>query len=199
MLFRSGKFYTLGIDKLPGGRGHGEPLRLMIDMAAEDEVVTLQVYTPGNAPCKLLLASTGGRGFLIAEDAVIAQTRNGKQVLNLAEKEKALLCLPVAGDSVAVVGQNRKLLIFKADEIHEYYLKLEETLQDVIEEESNELKQQLLQVEDQKAKEYELKDEEDQINKLCYHQEAQKYVCQDCGTEYKSKYSLIKHFKNKKM
>lgn len=115
----SGKFYTLGIDKLPGGRGHGEPLRLMIDMAAEDEVVTLQVYTPGNAPRKLLLASTGGRGFLIAEDAVIAQTRNGKQVLNLAEKEKALLCLPVTGDSVAVVGQNRKLLIFKADEIPE--------------------------------------------------------------------------------
>ncbi|MEB3702328.1 DNA topoisomerase IV subunit A [Candidatus Bealeia paramacronuclearis] len=115
----SGRFYTIGIDKLPGGRGHGEPLRLMIDMASDDEVVSLFIYSPGTQPRKLLLASTEGRGFITAEDSVIAQTRSGKQILNVADKEKALLCLPVTGNALAVVGQNRKLLIFKTEEIPE--------------------------------------------------------------------------------
>ncbi len=114
----NGRFYTLAIDKLPGGRGQGEPLRLMIDLGNEQDIVALLVNKGGR---KFLVASNAGRGFVVPEDEVVAQTRNGRQVLNLADKEKAAVCreIPEEADSVAVVGENRKLLIFPLSEVPE--------------------------------------------------------------------------------
>ncbi len=113
----NGRFYTLGCDKLPGGRGHGEPLRLMIDLTNGHDLVNLFVHRPGS---RLLVASDTGRGFLVEEEDVVAQTRAGKQVLNLgAGEEEAAACvrLQEGDDSVAVLGQNRKLLIFPLGEL----------------------------------------------------------------------------------
>ncbi len=112
----NGRFYTVGCDKLPGGRGHGEPLRLMIDLEGGFDVVTMFIHQPGR---RLLVASDAGRGFLVDEDDVVAQTRNGRQVLNLDSGEEAASCavLEPIHDSVAVIGENRKLLIFGLDEL----------------------------------------------------------------------------------
>ena len=112
----NGRFYTIGVDKLPGGRGFGEPLRLMIDLPNDQDVVTLMVHQPGR---KLLVASADGRGFVVPEDEIIAQTKNGRQVMNLGSGVEAAVCVPVEGDSVAVVGENRKLLLFALDEVPE--------------------------------------------------------------------------------
>ena len=112
----NGRFYTLGADRLPGGRGYGEPLRLMFDLPNDQDVVSLFVYQPEQ---KLLVASADGRGFVVNADDVVAQTKNGKQVLNLASGVEAAVCAPVTGDSVAVVGENRKLLVFPLEELPE--------------------------------------------------------------------------------
>jgi topoisomerase-4 subunit A len=109
-----GRFYTLGVDKLPGARGHGEPVRLMIDLPNDREIVALFVHQPGR---KLVVAARDGRGFVVAEDDVVAQTRTGKQVLNLAEGTAAVACAVVDGDHVAAVGENRKLIIFPLAEL----------------------------------------------------------------------------------
>ncbi len=112
----NGRFYTIGGDKLPRGRGHGEPLRLMVDLPNDAEVAAVLTYRPGG---RLLVASSGGRGFLVKADEVVAQTRAGKQILNLGDDEQAAFCLPAEGDAVAIVGKNRKLLVFKLEEIPE--------------------------------------------------------------------------------
>jgi topoisomerase IV subunit A len=112
----NGRFYTLGVDKLPGGRGHGEPIRLMIDLGNDQDLVAMFVHKPGR---KLLVASADGRGFIVPEDEVVAQTRAGKQVLNLAEGVEATAVTPVEGDTVAVIGENRKLLLFPLAELPE--------------------------------------------------------------------------------
>lgn len=104
-----GRFYTIGADKLPSGRGHGEPIRLMIDLANDEDIVCILTHKPGE---KLLVASSEGRGFVVPSDDVLAQTRSGKQVLVLDGKAKARVCTPARGDTVAVVGSNRQLLIF---------------------------------------------------------------------------------------
>ncbi|MBI5163239.1 MAG: DNA topoisomerase IV subunit A [Magnetospirillum sp.] len=109
-----GRFYTLGGDKLPSGRGFGEPIRLMVDMANDADIAAVMVHRPGR---KLLLASDAGRGFVVEETEVLAQTRAGKMVLNLEKGEKATFCLPLEGDAVAIIGDNRKLLVFMAEEI----------------------------------------------------------------------------------
>jgi topoisomerase-4 subunit A len=118
LLFASnGRFYTLGGDKLPRGRGHGEPLRLMIDLPNDAEIVVLSIYRPN---IRLLVASSGGKGFLVKSEEVLAQTRAGKQILNLGDGETAAYCLAIGTqDAVAVIGRNRKLLLFKLDEIPE--------------------------------------------------------------------------------
>ncbi len=118
LLSSSGKFFTLDANKLPGGRGHGEPLRLMADMEASDEVIALFVHEPGR---KLLLASSEGNGFVVMEDECVANTRKGKQVLNVKLPVEAQVCRALApGDShVACVGENRKLLIFSIEELPE--------------------------------------------------------------------------------
>ena len=112
----NGRFYTLSAASLPGGRGMGEPLRLMVDLPNEAGIVDLFIHRSGR---KLLVASTAGDGFVVAEDEVLAQTRTGRQVLNLRAPARALLCKPVTGDHVACVGENRKVLVFALDELPE--------------------------------------------------------------------------------
>jgi topoisomerase-4 subunit A len=112
----NGRFYTLPVEKLPGGRGHGEPLRLMIDLPNEHDVVALFAWRPER---KLLVGSSDGRGFLVASDEVLAQTRAGKQVLNPAEGARGVICVAVEGDAVALLGENRKMLVVKLEEIPE--------------------------------------------------------------------------------
>lgn len=114
----NGRIYTLGADKLPGGRGFGEPVRLMIDLPNDHDVVSLLVHKPGG---RLLLASSDGRGFIAKEDDLIAQTKNGKQVLNVSGEVETQVCrrIPETVDSVAVVGDNHKLLVFGLDELPE--------------------------------------------------------------------------------
>ena len=115
LIFASdGRFFTLGGDKIPRGRGHGEPLRLMVDLANDAEVVSMFVHRPGR---KLLLASLSGRGFLAEEAELLAQTKAGRMVMSVDAPDKAAFCLPMVGDAVAIMGDNRKLLVFKADEI----------------------------------------------------------------------------------
>jgi len=112
----NGRFYTIGCDKLPRGRGHGEPVRLMIDLGNDQDIVALFVHKPDR---KLLVASSDGRGFVVDENSVIAQTRNGKQVLNVSGDVEAAFCIDVEGDSVAVIGDNRKLNCFALEELAE--------------------------------------------------------------------------------
>ncbi|AKS44809.1 DNA topoisomerase IV subunit A [Octadecabacter temperatus] len=116
VLGSNGRFYTVGASTLPGGRGMGEPLRLMVDLPNEAEIVALFIHKPGN---KLLLASSAGDGFVVPEDDVIAQTRAGKQVLNVKGDVRAKVCSDVLGDHVACVGENRKVLLFPLDELPE--------------------------------------------------------------------------------
>ncbi|MEL7282389.1 MAG: DNA topoisomerase IV subunit A [Pseudomonadota bacterium] len=117
LLFGSnGRFYTLAASNLPGGRGMGEPVRLMVDLPNEAEIVALFIHRPGG---KLLVASSAGDGFVIAEDDAIAQTRSGRQVLNVKDTIRAVVCKPVEGDHVACVGENRKVLIFPLSELPE--------------------------------------------------------------------------------
>ncbi|MBD9371761.1 DNA topoisomerase IV subunit A [Rhizobium sp. ARZ01] len=104
-----GKVYTLGADKLPGGRGHGEPLRIMVDMENDQDVLTAFVHDSGR---KVVVASQAGNGFVIAETEMVANTRKGKQIMNVAMPDETKLVVPVRGDHVAVVGENRKMLIF---------------------------------------------------------------------------------------
>ncbi|HUW74136.1 MAG TPA: DNA topoisomerase IV subunit A [Methyloceanibacter sp.] len=112
----NGRFYSLVADKLPGGRGHGEPFRLMVDIEDAGDSVELFVYEPDR---KLLVASESGHGFIVAEDEVVAMTRKGKQILNVKGDDEAAVCVPVEGDSVAVIGNNRKLLLFPLKELPE--------------------------------------------------------------------------------
>ena len=112
----NGRFYTVGVDKLPGGRGFGEPLSLMIDLGNDHDIVELTTHDPDR---RLIVASSDGRGFIVNEKDITAQTRGGKQVLNVAAGAEAAACTPAVGDSVAVVGTNRKLLIFPIGELPE--------------------------------------------------------------------------------
>jgi len=109
VLFRSGRFYTIGVDRLPGGRGNGEPLRLMIDLPNEHDIVALFPHRPG---MQLLVAASDGRGFVVDGEEAVAQTRAGKQVLTPAEGSLARICIPLeGGDAVALVGDNRRMLV----------------------------------------------------------------------------------------
>ncbi|NNK16989.1 MAG: DNA topoisomerase IV subunit A [Sulfitobacter sp.] len=112
----NGRFYTVSASNLPGGRGMGEPLRLMVDLPNEAQIVALFIHQPDR---KLLVASSAGDGFIVPENDVVAQTRSGKQVLNVRGDTQALVCKPVDGDTVATVGENRKVLIFPIEELPE--------------------------------------------------------------------------------
>ncbi|MEM7069642.1 MAG: DNA topoisomerase IV subunit A [Pseudomonadota bacterium] len=117
LLFNTGgKFFTLGGDKLPGGRGHGEPVRVMLDMENDTDIVAAFKH---DAERKLIVASKAGNGFLVKEADVIANTRKGKQVLNVKMPDEAEICTPAIGDHLAVVGENRKLLLFPLEQLPE--------------------------------------------------------------------------------
>ncbi|MEH6835147.1 MULTISPECIES: DNA topoisomerase IV subunit A [Falsihalocynthiibacter] len=116
LLGANGRFFTMGASTLPGGRGMGEPVRLMVDLANESEIVDLFIHVPNR---KLLIASSAGDGFVAPENEVIAQTRSGKQVLNVRGDVTAIVCLPINGDHVATVGDNHKMLVFAVDELPE--------------------------------------------------------------------------------
>ncbi|MER8521904.1 DNA topoisomerase IV subunit A [Mesorhizobium sp. M0644] len=111
-----GKFYTIGADRLPGGRGHGEPIRIIVDMDNDQDIVTAFVHDPKR---KLLLVSHDGNGFIVPEEEVVANTRKGKQVMNVKAPDEAQRCISVAGDHLAIVGENRKMLVFPLAEIPE--------------------------------------------------------------------------------
>jgi len=111
-----GKFYTIGADRLPGGRGHGEPIRIIVDMENDQDIVTAFVHDPKR---KLLLVSYDANGFIVPEEEVVANTRKGKQVMNVKAPDEAKRCLPLSGDHLAIVGENRKMLVFALSEIPE--------------------------------------------------------------------------------
>jgi topoisomerase-4 subunit A len=112
----NGKAYTLKADAIPRGRGDGQPVRLMLDLTNEDDVVTLFVHEEGK---RFLIASTDGKGFVVKGEDLLAEKRTGKQVLVVDGGAEAVVCAPVAGDSVAVLGENRKLLVFPLDQVPE--------------------------------------------------------------------------------
>jgi topoisomerase-4 subunit A len=117
MIFATdGRFFTLDCAKLPGGRGMGEAIRTFIDLPPEADLVTMFVHRDGR---KLLLAATSGHGFITNEDEAVAMTRSGKKVMNVAPPAEAVACAFVDGDQVAVIGENRKLLIFPIGEVPE--------------------------------------------------------------------------------
>ncbi len=116
LLATNGRFYSLDVAKLPGGRGHGEPIRMFIDMEQDAAVVSAFVNTGGR---KFLIASHEGQGFVVNEDDCVGTTRKGKQVLNVEMPNEARALATVAGDTVAVIGENRKLLIFPLDQVPE--------------------------------------------------------------------------------
>jgi topoisomerase-4 subunit A len=116
VLASNGKVFTLEASKLPGGRGFGDPIRLMIELEEAAEIVTAFPYRPGT---KLLMATSEGRGFVVPADDVVANTRKGRQVLNVDDKTTAVLAAPADGDHVAIIGQNRKLLCFPISEVAE--------------------------------------------------------------------------------
>ena len=112
----NGRFFTLLAANLPGGRGMGEPLRLMIDLPNEAEIIDLFIHDP---KIKRLVASTAGDGFVVDETEIVAQTRSGRQVLNVKEDIKALTSQPIKGSYVACIGENRKMLVFDINELPE--------------------------------------------------------------------------------
>jgi topoisomerase-4 subunit A len=112
----NGKFYTLDASKLPGGRGFGDPIRLMADLDEGTDVVTAFPFKPGS---KLLLVASDGRGFIAAADDMVANTRKGRNALGVEAKERALVAAEVTGDHVAIVGVNRKLLVFPVSQLPE--------------------------------------------------------------------------------
>ncbi len=114
----NGRCYTLGCDKLPSGRGFGEPVRIMVDIPNDSGITTMKIHEAGR---KMLVASSDGRGFIVSSDDVLAQTKTGKQVLNVKGKVEAAICRYVddGDDYVAVIGKNRKMLVFPLDELPE--------------------------------------------------------------------------------
>ncbi len=117
MIFTTGgKFFMIGADKLPGGRGHGEPIRIIVDLENDQDIVTAFIHDPTR---KLLVVSHEGNGFVVPEAETAANTRKGKQVMNIKAPDEAKFCLPLKGDHVAIVGENRKLLVFALNEVPE--------------------------------------------------------------------------------
>jgi topoisomerase-4 subunit A len=116
LLATNGKFYSLDVAKLPGGRGHGEPIRMFIDMDQDAAIVSLFVNKGGR---KFLVANSDGQGFLVTEDDCVSNTRKGKQVMNVEMPNEARAIATVAGDMVAVIGTNHKMVIFGIDQVPE--------------------------------------------------------------------------------
>ena len=116
ILATNGRFYTIEAGKLPGGRGHGEPVRLFIDIEQESDLVSVFPFVGGR---KFLVASREGRGFIVPEDECIANTRKGKQILNVAMPDEACAVSVADGELVAAIGENRKMLVFPLEQVPE--------------------------------------------------------------------------------
>ncbi len=116
LMASGGRAFTLGADKLPGGRGHGEPIRLQLEVPESENIVAM--FIPQDK-ARRILASSKGYGFIVQDSELVSSTRKGKIVLNVGPKETMAVCLKVAGDLTASIGKNRKLLIFKTDELPE--------------------------------------------------------------------------------
>jgi topoisomerase-4 subunit A len=116
VLTTDGKIFTLEASKLPGGRGQGEPIRLMADLGEGEDIVSVFPYVPAQ---KMLLAAKDARGFILSQDDMVAGTRKGKQILNCDAPAKAFIIVPASGDHVATIGENRKLLVFPLAQIPE--------------------------------------------------------------------------------
>ena len=114
LLDTTGKFFNINAHEIPSGRGFGQPVRLMAELGVNDNIAAMFVFEKG---AKYIIASDLGYGFIIDEGHIITQTRNGRKIFNLAEKETAAFCKKIVGDMVAVVGENRKLLVFPLEEI----------------------------------------------------------------------------------
>jgi len=115
ILFGSnGKFYTIGADKLPGGRGNGEPIRLMIDLENDHMPIGLFLHNPER---ELLIASSDGYGFRVKEEDIIASTKGGRKTLNVKGDAEAVRCIEITGEKIAAIGENRKILVFNVDEL----------------------------------------------------------------------------------
>jgi topoisomerase-4 subunit A len=112
----NGKFYTIGADKLPGGRGNGDPIRLLIDLENDHEPVGMFVHNPDR---NLLVASSEGYGFKVKESDVVASTKGGRKTLNVSGNSEAIRCVEIVGEKIATIGENRKILIFNIDELPE--------------------------------------------------------------------------------
>ena len=112
----NGRFYTIDAAKLPGGRGHGEPVRLFAEMEQDADIVTVFRYQGGR---KLIVASKQGTGFIVPEDECLGNTRKGKQVLNVKAPDVARALSPVEGEFVATIGENRKMVVFSRDQVPE--------------------------------------------------------------------------------
>jgi len=112
----NGKFYTIGADKLPGGRGNGDPIRLLIDLENDHEPVGMFVHNPDR---NLLIASSEGYGFKVKESDVVASTKGGRKTLNVKGNSEAIRCVEIVGEKIATIGENRKILIFNIDELPE--------------------------------------------------------------------------------
>lgn len=118
LLSTNGRFFTIGIDKITRTRGHGDPIRMFIDLENTDEIVNAFIITQGQQQ-KFILVSSSARGFIVKADEILAQTKTGKHVLTLDEKEKTFACIPIAGDHIAIIGENRKLLFFPISDLPE--------------------------------------------------------------------------------
>ncbi len=114
----NGRFYTLGGDQLPSGRGFGEPVRLMVGLPNDADIIDMELY---DVEAKMVVAADDGRGFIVKMEDCFAQTKNGKQILNVSGKAEAKLCKPVGegDDHIAVIGKNRKVLVFDLEQIPE--------------------------------------------------------------------------------
>lgn len=112
----NGRFFTLEASKLPGGRGFGDPIRLMVDLEEGADFIAAFPYRAGS---KLLVTGTDGRGFIVPTEEITANTRKGKQILNLDAPSKMVVCTEAEGDHVAIIGENRKLLIFPMKQVPE--------------------------------------------------------------------------------
>ncbi len=122
ILDKSGKVYNLGVDSLPGGRGNGEPINIMVDIANGPSVVDILVYdAKSDRDSKVIVASSDGRGFITSATNLIAQTKNGKQIMNVGDDVEAQIMhkCPASHDYISIVGHNRKMLVYKISEIPE--------------------------------------------------------------------------------
>ena len=116
LIATNGRAFNVKADAIPRGRGDGQPVRLLLDLTNEDDVVTFFVHREG---ARFLVAATDGRGFVVKGEEFLAEKRTGKQVLVVEGQQELALCIPVTGDAVAVTGSNNRLLVFPLDQIPE--------------------------------------------------------------------------------